>query len=388
MPEKITARFNIVTPMFIGDANQEATSISPPAVKGALRFWWRALNWGVIRNASQSDSQALQQLHQRESELFGSAAEQGTGQASFKISVSPSKFKSHNKGQAHSSFKTNDASRYLGYGLMGAFGKNAGVLDRGCLDEAQEFVVTLRSRKNLSPSVLEALKLFGLLGSLGSRARHGLGSVALQDLKRGDNVIWAAPQSRDSYIEEVRSYLNDVSRSLPPFSALSNKSRIDILLSGKTPYQTLGGFAQGQMLYRSWGRTISGTDGPKVLGQPSEMRFKADHDWKDGPRPNGFHPKRIIFGLPHNYGKGNRFAVNGEHYDRRSSPLIFHVHKIGSEYIGVSTLLTSTFLPKSERINAGGAKVPAKVEWDILHEFLDGKDKQGNARFANRERVL
>lgn len=46
MPNKITASYRIVTPMFIGDAKQEASGISPTSVKGALRFWWRALNWG------------------------------------------------------------------------------------------------------------------------------------------------------------------------------------------------------------------------------------------------------------------------------------------------------------------------------------------------------
>lgn len=40
----ITATFEIVTPMFLGDADQKATSIRPTAIKGALRFWWRALN--------------------------------------------------------------------------------------------------------------------------------------------------------------------------------------------------------------------------------------------------------------------------------------------------------------------------------------------------------
>nr|CAA6825513.1 MAG: Unknown protein [uncultured Thiotrichaceae bacterium] len=50
MPEKITARFRITTPMFIGDAHQQARGISPAAVRGALRCWWRGLGWGRLRN--------------------------------------------------------------------------------------------------------------------------------------------------------------------------------------------------------------------------------------------------------------------------------------------------------------------------------------------------
>ena len=41
----LEATYRIVTPMFIGDAEQKATSLRPPSIKGALRFWWRALNW-------------------------------------------------------------------------------------------------------------------------------------------------------------------------------------------------------------------------------------------------------------------------------------------------------------------------------------------------------
>jgi hypothetical protein len=41
----LQATYRIVTPMFIGDAEQKATDLRPPSIKGALRFWWRALNW-------------------------------------------------------------------------------------------------------------------------------------------------------------------------------------------------------------------------------------------------------------------------------------------------------------------------------------------------------
>lgn len=387
MPEKIIARFRIITPMFIGDANQQATCISPVAVKGALRFWWRALNWGSVRPACESDQQALRQLHQIEASLFGSAAEQGTGQASFKVSVSASNLSTTTARATHKHFKTHDASRYLGYGLMEAFasrkkGTEAGQLVRDCFNEDQGFTVSLLSRSALDPTVLDALIAFGLLGALGSRSRHGLGSVALEKIHRGDELIWNAPDSQLAYRQAILALINTSASAVPPFSAFSTHSRIDSLLAAKTPYQALDGFALRELIYRSWGR-----DG-RVLSEASEKRFKPDHDWSKGDRPSGFHPRRVVFGLPHNYGQGNRLAVSAQHYDRRSSPLIFHVHKVGSEYLGVSILLESDFLPKGEHINAGGKMAPANIEWSILHDFLDGQDKQGKLRFADRERVL
>ena len=387
MPEKITASYQIVTPMFIGDANQQATSISPAAVKGALRFWWRALNWGFIRNMTDSNEAALRELHQKESALFGSAADQGSGQASFKISVAANKLTLTKAGTTHQHFKLHNASRYFGYGLMEAFGSRvkgteAGQLTRDCFNEDQTFTVSILSKKTIDTSLLNALIALGTLGALGSRSRHGMGSLVLESIHRGKETIWSAPTDQASYCKQLQSIIAPLNNTIPPFSAFSENSRVDVLLTGSTPYQVLDGFASRQLLYRSWGR------GGTVLNQESEHRFKEDHDWSKDVRPHDFHPRRVVFGLPHNYGPGNRQSVKSEKYERRSSPLIFHVHKIGSEYVGVCTLLKSDFLPEGERINAGGKNVPAKIEWDLLHEFLDGSDKKGNVRFANRESVL
>ncbi len=72
--QKLTATYRIVTPLFLGGADQKATDIRPPSVKGALRFWWRALNWGRIRSECQNDADALCELNQHEADLFGAAA--------------------------------------------------------------------------------------------------------------------------------------------------------------------------------------------------------------------------------------------------------------------------------------------------------------------------
>lgn len=385
--ERLTAQLRITTPMFIGDASQQASSISAAAVKGALRFWWRALNWGRLRNTKSTNEAALKQLHLEEAELFGSSAGMEATQASFKISVKINKLTTTKAGSTHKNFQRHDASRYLGYGVMEAFashrkGTNAGQLTRDLFNEDQAFTVSFLSRKAIPNSLIDAIKAFGLLGSLGSRSRHGMGSVTLETIQRDTKPIWSAPSSKEAYAVELKKLATDLNELTPPFSAFSRSSRIDVLLSAATPYQVLDGFARRQLMYRSWGR-----DG-RVLNEDSERRFKKDHDWSKGDKPNNFHPQRVVFGLPHNYGAGNHLSVTAETYDRRSSPLLFHVHKVGAEYLGVSTLLKSDFLPEGERINAGGKKVPVNIEWDILHEFLDGSDKQGKVRFADKEKVL
>ena len=387
MPEKITARFRITTPMFIGDAHQQASGISPAAVKGALRFWFRALNWGRVRQNNPNDTDALKQLHREEGELFGSAADKGAGQSSFRVTVSTDKLSSTDKGAVHQQFQRYDASRYLGYGLMEAFASNkkntqAGQLVRSCINEDQTFSVILTSRSSITPAILDAMVALGLLGGLGSRVRHGMGSVVLESISKDGQLIWEAPENLEAYKKELEKIIGQAATNSPPFSAFSDSSKIDSLLTASDPYKILADFGNRMLLYRSWGR-----DG-KVLNQPSEKRFKPDHDWSKFDRPHNFHPRRVIFGLPHNYGPKANMSVTPAEHDRRSSPLIFHVHKIGNEYYGISVLLVADFLPENEQINAGGKNVPANIEWSLLHDFLDGNDKQGQSRFAERERLL
>lgn len=402
----LEATFRIVTPMFLGNADQRPDDgIRPPSVKGALRFWWRALNWGRFRGTpGASDDSALKALHAEEARLFGLVAKtengrQVGGQGSFLLIVRHNKLKTTEKSTVHPGFKptrqkkNNDgkmvpdethlaASRYLGYGLMTAFtskdketGKtksHAGQLDRGCLNEGQIFIVTLTFRENVDVSVLKALKALGLLGSLGSRSRHGMGSIALESLKGGGIKEWEAPANAEEYDAKVKELFSGTALPAtdPQFSAFWSNSRILRLLSSDTPYEVLDQFGEAMLMYRSWGKYN------RVLGKPHEKRFEKDHHWYKPPAgypasPN-FHPERVEFGLPHNYHKNHHHVIS-ENYERRSSPLLFHIHPVGNQFIGVGIYLPAQFLPRGEKIKADGKLVPAAITWSVITNFLDGK---------------
>lgn len=397
-PEVIEATYRIVTPMFIGDAKQEAIGISPASVKGALRFWWRALNWGLIREKTATDEDALRQLHNEESKLFGTATDDGN-RASFTLRTKYGSLKKTTKNTVHGDFKNYEAARYLGYGVMEAFAsrnKNtkAGQLTRECINEDQTFNVQLYFHRQADSTVIDALIAIGLLGGLGSKLRKGMGSVALESIKNNQKEIWHSPATKDIYKKEIIQLFekNNINQpSLPPFTAFSSKSRVDFLLVRSSPYDVLNDYARAMLFYRSWGRR------GKVLGEESEKRFRPDHDWgKKINRPDNFHPRRVIFGLPHSYGKTEDITVTAEKppepekrwHERRASPLFFHVHKVGNEYFGVAMVLPAVFLPQNEKINAGGINVPVKAEWQLLNDFLDGKDNAGKNRFAEKAPIL
>jgi CRISPR-associated protein Cmr1 len=409
--EQLEAKFQIVTPMFLGGANQDTSDgIRPPSIKGALRFWWRALNWGVFRSkepekSSDGDANALRNLHKKESQLFGSTAnEQCGGQGSFLLTVKQKHGTlSETEGKSvHPQFsrELKDApARYLGYGLMEAFSspknnKEAGNLFRGCINENQHFTVRLISRGEIDPTIQNALIVMGLLGGLGSRSRHGMGSIALLTLHRNNKEIWTAPQTQDEYEAELQRLMKTchLISGEPPFSAFSKQSRVDFALAANTPYDVLNLFGKAMLMYRSWGKN------GKVLGSEHEKRFQDDHDWfkeektfrKNNP---DFHPKRVVFGLPHNYHKHPKHHVSPEKQERRSSPLLFHVHPVGEQYIGTCVFLKSQFLPDKEKIKAGDKVVPAKIDWKIITDFLDGvagkaSSTGGIRRFPSLKKVI
>ncbi|MCI0590002.1 MAG: type III-B CRISPR module RAMP protein Cmr1 [Gammaproteobacteria bacterium] len=372
----LQATYRIVTPMFLGGAEPDkSVELRPPSIKAALRFWWRALQWARIRLSLPNDNQALAELHKQEGVLFGSA---GGGQSQLLLKIRrPVNTVTVNKGSILEDVVNRSGARYLGYGVMEAYdGKNtkAGRLTRPALCPPLEIVVEILCRGIVCECTLDALKLFGLLGGLGSKARKGYGSLTLTHLHGGE-IEWRAPPNPGDYIKEIKALLLRT-RTLtdePPFSAFSRRSRVCPLLEGDDPMTILDEYGQQMQRYRSWGN-----DG-KVNGKQSEENFDDDHAWYYGTHPHtNFHPRRVIFGLPHNYfGKRGGREVAPEKLDRRASPLWFHVHDYGQgnspRYAGIASILRSQFLPDGGQINAGGGKpVPAKVDYGVIDAFLDG----------------
>ena len=85
-PTELVAHYKITTPMFLGgggkdqrdqrDQRADNTQFRNASFKGALRFWWRALNWGAaLKDAGNQQAAALSLLHEREGKLFGLASD-------------------------------------------------------------------------------------------------------------------------------------------------------------------------------------------------------------------------------------------------------------------------------------------------------------------------
>ena len=380
MSIEIEATYRVVTPLFCGGAEPgKSAELRLASFKGVLRFWWRALAWSRCGGD-------LEGIRKREDALFGSA---GGGQSRVSMRLNPDcapqtihADKVLTVSQANGS-TVGEGARYLGYGVMTTFGSQRGQLTRACLRSPFEFTVRLRlrdhgwdeeERKYALASLRDVLICLGTHGGMGAKSRKGYGSLVIRSLIVDGKPGWRLPQS----MNDLREALADLRRrhhaaGQPEYTAVSEQARHVLISSDKgEPLELLDLLGRELMRYRSWGH------GGKVLGRESEKKFTDDHDlMKTDWRRRDRHPRRIVFGLPHNYGKRKDQQVGpwDDSLDRRASPLFIHIHECGTTPVAVLSFLPARFLPTDKSdISVGGKRVRQTPEADLyrpVHEFLD-----------------
>ncbi len=371
MLTKIEATYRTITPMFCAGADVKKPELRLMSFKGALRFWWRALAWPRLAGD-------LSDIQSQEDRLFGNTT-RGQGRIHMRFVQGH-----HMPTEIHKTdtvLPAEDGARYLGYGVMEAFGsrrknKKAGQLTRACLQAPFKFTVHLYCRDLCEAELAllrDALGALGAFGGLGAKSRKGYGSIMLQSLLMNDKPCWNAPISMDDLRARILSLSSkpDVQSlsGYPEYTAFSAKTRHVLLSSGETePLAMLNLVGREMVRYRSWGRN------KKILGGvESEQNFKDDHDLMKNSRPDR-HPRRIAFGLPHNYGK-KQVVPHGQGIDRRASPLFIHIHMCRDTPVAVLSFLPAWFLPKEKcYISVDGTKIRMMNETELygpIHDFLN-----------------
>ncbi len=364
-PTTINVAYRIVTPMFCGGANQERAELRLSSFKGALRFWWRSLMWSEL----EKKNHRVNSLWEREANLFGSS-EKTIGQSNVRMRLSKVNIEPPNQKGKVFERRRLAGVHYLGYGLMKAFGKNAGQLERAMIPKGC-FEVELRVRSTVSREDCECLKkaiiLLGTVGGLGSRSRKGFGSLTLTSFRvDGDDI--ALP---DLLEDRLRlSLKTPLSGDLPEWTAWSQPARVLKLTwnNRSDACELLDQIGREQVFFRSWGRK------GQVLRAESERNFKSDHDLSKGLSQKVQYPARVAFGLPHAY-QGKTVKPASKSLNRRASPLFIHIHQVDSDADpeGVVSFLPSRFLPDG-KVEAFGRTVAVNSGdelWYPLHAFLD-----------------
>jgi len=325
MPELIQAEYSVVTPLFLGDANKEAKDIPAASFKGVLRFYWRALQWGRYKTKV-SDETALQALHQKESEIFGSSAEQSAGQAKFNLRIQVDKLPMPKADWP----KAQSDSGYLGMGLWESGRKDKGNFQpaRQYISENTHFTVKLVLKPSLTEedkqSLQDALILLGLIGGLGSRSRRAFGSLALLSLNDQSYQFDTLDAYKNAFTNLLSGY--NFPDMPPPYSAFSQGSQININAEHKT---------NARLAHSQLGHLFR-----EHRGQPSNLRGS----------------KKRVFGMPYSGG------VSKESNARRSSPLLMHIHPIGKVYHAVFLFFPAVFYFD---------RTLSDVDYRLITDFID-----------------
>lgn len=225
--------------------------------------------------------------------------------------------------------------------------------------------------------MIEALTVLGLLGGLGSRTRRGMGSIQLTKLEGVES--FAVPQELNVYKAIINSLFQSFPQAIPPFTAFSQLAKWAYVECQK-PEKVLYKLGDELAKYRSYGKNgfVFGDKTKPVEKQNGVPRFKPDHDEMQnaarGQLPSN-HPKRLIFGMPHNYffsssSKKVDIQSTKAKLERRASPLFMHVHKLGNEYIGVALMLPAQFLPKDDKIIINNNPLNINPDWSVIEKFL------------------
>jgi CRISPR-associated protein Cmr1 len=172
--ERLTFDCKVLTPMFLGGANNQQAHLSAAPFKAALRYWWRVS--GV------HDTEDPKSLFEQESSFFG-AANQEFGKSPVQVRI----------GAEMPPQPSQDAFKYtatVGEGKTSVpallYLANIGLLKRSRGELAAErpyfpvdssFQVHLSFPSNLLEQLMPALSCFQQLGSVGGRSRNAWGSL-------------------------------------------------------------------------------------------------------------------------------------------------------------------------------------------------------------------
>lgn len=411
MPENliIKAEYEVLTPLFLSGADQAKPELRISSIRGALRFWWRALAW------SRCDGD-LSKIREEESELFGSAdAKYGQGMLMRFVNYDLTNWQPQRNG-TYSPFPKepdyNVGLKYLAYGVM----NHKNFLSHGVFLPPSTFKIECRlnhKKAEHRASLQQALLALGTFGGLGAKSRKGFGSLEIIKLHIGTDEI-----KLEDPLERVNSLLKEISgkkwNELPSYSAFSNATKdecatqvADLDISEATAIEALAKAGFQLVRFRGWGQTekknskIVHKIGSQKFDKPN---FRDDHSWYANSiviaqqRSNKnivyfqtSHPERILFGLPHVYDKSThnvkkRCGVKPVDQNRRAAPLIFHVYPKGEQNFGVlAVVFVSKFLPsddvkvfsqfndknnKDAKEHTEETTIPLDLSWKPILDFL------------------
>lgn len=303
MARNLKLEFEILSPLFMGGADQGTAELRPPSLKGLLRFWYRAIDPGFHERTENPGGQSLS----REERCFGSQK----GQAPFLLRLDQPLVGrlDWDRGQAASFSKPNPRTKlplnglvYLGYPFH--MGTNNQGTPRRAIPPGRKFAVHCVFPREPTPkqrrSLAAAWWLLGHLGGAGSRARRGFGSLALTDWSADADwpeLAELPPLHRSATAAEWEAGLKRGMERLRGWFGAFDKS------SDRSPeHPHLGGSFRHHLMAKGFGQWDQALNAAGLELQEFRQCSRLDYEevkaHAQGGRALRESPARVSFGLP------------------------------------------------------------------------------------------
>lgn len=177
--EEITLDCEVITPMFLGNADQQAEWRAAP-FKAMLRYWWRV---------TKSDQHDLNLLRQEEGKIFGAAGEiekDNVGKSLLAINVSSNSSSLKNSFPQTEKIRHTECERQKFFIDPLIYLAGMGLIERGEIKHPYfppqaPFTLFLSFPHQILEELQFVLSLVKAFGTIGARCRNGWGSFHITD---------------------------------------------------------------------------------------------------------------------------------------------------------------------------------------------------------------
>lgn len=185
--ETITFTCKVITPMFLAGADGQTPELRAPSIKGAMRFWWRAINGHLVKE--KDGRWDYTELKKREGELFG-----GTGDQASRCPFSMQLIEGDREVSSLMPLVPHDSRK----------GKQDG------FSVGQRFMVNIRGNTDMVGFMEAMFPLVAVLGGVGKRSRRGMGAFAIEKVEKNNKeIINCYPTDLTGILELVKSVVED-----------------------------------------------------------------------------------------------------------------------------------------------------------------------------------
>ncbi len=357
--ETITFHCKVITPMFLAGADGRTPELRAPSIKGAMRFWWRAMNGHLVKK-DENGHWDYSNLKEEEVKIFGDTKRR----SSFNIAVEEVSIME--KFEFDTQFSKE--IQYFQYSLVHH-------------NERKGIKPGFRFNIHISTFNQEALKEAAYLlwilthyGGLGTRVRRGAGAFSIGAEYDKDKVKGM------EFLDET-----PLSIGLPRASKNENAQNYSSIYSGTSGFIHRLGFSTWEEAMKDIAaRMMEIRDGDTI------KELRNDRSWNSVFSQNELN-KKAAFGLPvkvRNESKlvnlMNKNEKGQQEEARRASPIYISITKIGRTYHWVALFLEGKFMPEDSKI-VFKDKEWSKEDNSLLLEFKKKLESASNDAFFSDE---